>query len=58
MDAARLPGSEATAASDHRQSGGAAERAARHALEVFHRKADDPAAAVAAALPPNRSSVM
>ena len=44
-------GSEATTASDHRQSGGAAERAARHALEAFHRKADDPSAAVAAALP-------
>lgn len=44
-------GSEPTAPGDHRQAGGADKRAARHALEAFHRKAADPAAAVAAALP-------
>ncbi|MFM8892816.1 MAG: c-type cytochrome, partial [Planctomycetia bacterium] len=44
-------GSEPTAAADGRQQAGAAERRLRHDLEACHRRAADPAAAVALALP-------
>ena len=44
-------GAEPTVAVDARDSKGAAERALRRDLEAFHRRADDPAAAVAKALP-------
>ena len=44
-------GAEPTAAVDARDGAGAAERAVRRELETFHRRADDPAAAVAKALP-------
>ncbi|MFM7136014.1 MAG: c-type cytochrome [Planctomycetota bacterium] len=44
-------GSEPTAAVDARDQRGAAERAMRRELEALHRRADEPAAAVAKALP-------
>ncbi len=44
-------GPESTAAVECRHVAGVAERAERHALEALHHRADDPAAAVAAALP-------
>ncbi len=44
-------GSESTVAVDARSSAGAAERGLRRDLESLHRRADDPAAAVATALP-------
>ncbi|MCE9632546.1 MAG: c-type cytochrome, partial [Planctomycetia bacterium] len=44
-------GPEPTAAVDARNAAGAAERALRRDLEALHRRADDPAAAVAKALP-------
>ena len=44
-------GPEPTAAVDARDQRGAAERGLRRELEAFHRRADDPAAAVAKALP-------
>ncbi|MFN9368782.1 MAG: heme-binding protein [Planctomycetia bacterium] len=44
-------GSEPTAAVEYRQPDPAGRRATRHGLERFHRRAEDPAAAVAAALP-------
>jgi putative heme-binding domain-containing protein len=47
----RYTGSAPTAPVDHRDPRGKAERAVRHALEALHRRAADPAAAVAAALP-------
>jgi putative heme-binding domain-containing protein len=48
---ATYQGPEPTAAVDARDHRGAAERALRRELEAFHRQADDPAAAVATALP-------
>ncbi|MFM8952104.1 MAG: c-type cytochrome, partial [Planctomycetaceae bacterium] len=44
-------GPDPTAAVDVRDQRGGAERALRHDLEALHRRADDPAAAVAKALP-------
>jgi len=44
-------GPEPTAAVDCRNTAGAAERALRRELEALHRRAEDPAAAVAKALP-------
>jgi putative heme-binding domain-containing protein len=44
-------GSDPTAAVDARDQRGGAERALRHDLESLHRRAEDPAAAVAKALP-------
>ena len=44
-------GPEPTAAVDARDQRGAVERGLRRELEAFHRRADDPAAAVATALP-------
>jgi len=44
-------GPDTTAAVDAHDAAGGAERKLRRELEAFHRKADDPAAAVAAALP-------
>jgi len=44
-------GTEPTVAVDARDQRGAAERGLRRELEAFHRRADDPAAAVAKALP-------
>ena len=44
-------GQESTAAADAGDRAGAAERKLRHDLEAFHRRAADPAAAVALALP-------
>ena len=47
----RYSGSEPTSPVDARDPRHAAERTLRHTLEAFHRPAEDPAAAVAAALP-------
>ena len=47
----RYTGSEPVAPVEARDPRGAAERAVRHDLEALHRPADDPAAAVARALP-------
>jgi hypothetical protein len=44
-------GEESTASIDAHDAAGAAERATRRELEALHRRADDPAAAVAKALP-------
>ncbi|MFN9272210.1 MAG: c-type cytochrome [Planctomycetia bacterium] len=47
----RYDGAESTAPVDARNATGVAERTLRHDLEALHRRADDPAAAVAKALP-------
>jgi putative heme-binding domain-containing protein len=52
----RYAGSEATAAVNYGDQRHAADRAARRELEAMHRRADDPAAAVAMALPALDSS--
>ena len=44
-------GPEATVPADAKSAAGVAERTLRHDLEALHRRADDPAAAVAKALP-------
>jgi len=48
---ATYTGPEPTTPADARDTAGAAERKLRHEIEALHRRADDPAAAVAKALP-------